>query len=148
MLELKIKTQKKTQGIDITGNVNEALPAGTDGVLFMFCPHTTVALTIGESEQDLLGDLERTATRLLEGCRPFRHARKGNPNAPAHLFGGLMGASGLAPVEDGRLSLGTHQSVILLELDGPKERRVWLQLIKQDVIDGLRMGDGDRECAS
>jgi secondary thiamine-phosphate synthase enzyme len=137
MLELTVKTQQKTQGIDITRAVNEALPAGTDGILFMFCPHTTVALTIGESEDDLVGDLERTATRLLDDCGPFRHARRGNPNAPAHLFGGLMGASVLAPVRDGQLSLGTHQSVILLELDGPKERRLWLQLISQDASAGL-----------
>jgi secondary thiamine-phosphate synthase enzyme len=137
MLELKVKTQNKTQGIDITGVVNEALPVGGNGILFVFCPHTTVGLTIGESEEDLMGDLERTATRLLDDCGPFRHARKGNPNAPAHLFGGLMGASVLAPVRDGQLSLGTHQSVILLELDGPKERRLWLQLVSQDASDGL-----------
>ena len=129
MLELKVQSQRKTQVIDITQAVGEHLPPAAEGVLGLFCPHTTVALVIGEDEEKLLGDLERTAEHLLDHCGPFQHAGRGNPNAPAHLFSSLGGPALWVPVEAGRLCLGTFQRLLLVELDGPKERRVWLRLV-------------------
>lgn len=92
--------------------------------LWVFAPHTTVALLLSEADAAMLADLERTASSLLAPLEPFSHARNGNPNAAAHILSALAGTQLLLPVADGALQLGVWQRLILLELDGPKEREL------------------------
>jgi len=98
-----------------------------EGFCLVYTPHTTAALVIAESEGDLMHDYARMAARLLGPSGPFRHCGHGIPNAEAHLFGALCGCSVLATItEDGRLRLGTFQRIILIECDGPRQRKVWI----------------------
>jgi secondary thiamine-phosphate synthase enzyme len=129
MYDFTVQSERKIQAIDVTGQVAACLPADADGVAHVFTPHTTVALVIGEDEEKLLGDLERTAASLLAHCGPFQHAGRGNPNAPAHLFSSLAGVSLCVPVRAGQLRLGTFQRILLVELDGPKARQVWVSIV-------------------
>ena len=131
MIEITVQSQRKIHAVDITDAVVERLPAGAEGIVHLFCPHTTAALVIGENEEKLMGDLERAAAHLLDHCGPFEHAAHGNPNAPAHILSSIAGCSGGVPGEAGRLRLGTYQRVLLLELDGPRTRRVWIFLPTQ-----------------
>ena len=85
-------------------------------------------LIINEDDAELRVDIANTAAHLLDDLEPFTHARKGNPNAAAHIFSALAGASLTLAVEGGRLALGTYQNVLLIELDGPKTRELTVQL--------------------
>ena len=124
MKQFAVASSKKIEVIDITKQVQDQLAANEQGLCLVYCPHTTAALMIGENEQDLMKDYERVADTLFAGSRPFLHCGRGNPNAEAHIFSALRGCSVLVPVEQGQLQLGGFQSILLFELDGPRERQV------------------------
>lgn len=123
MTPLPITTTRRIEARDVTDAI-EPLADGPDGLLLVSAPHTTAAVILNEADRPLLDDLERTAGSLLEPFEPFSHARKGNQNAAAHLIACLLGGQCLMEVRSGRLQLGTHQRVLFLELDGPRERRI------------------------
>jgi secondary thiamine-phosphate synthase enzyme len=77
----------------------------------------------------MLEDYERVARDLFATWEPFRHRRNDNPNAAAHLLSSIAGTQVLLPVREGSVVLGTWQRVLLLELDGPKTRRIDLTAI-------------------
>jgi secondary thiamine-phosphate synthase enzyme len=99
--------------------------------------HTTTALVVNESEPRLLADIERFFLELAPADRPWLHndlhLRQGIPpdeprNAHSHLIALMLGNHLSLPVTAGRLALGTYQAVLLVELDGPRQREVLLQL--------------------
>jgi len=124
----QIRTPGKVTVVNVTGEVRQALSsAGIGrGLAVVTVPHTTCGLCLNEDEAGLKDDLARVAARLLDPLEPregFHHDRVDN-NARAHLAAVLVGHSALVPVSDGALVLGTWQSIFLLELDGPRERRI------------------------
>jgi secondary thiamine-phosphate synthase enzyme len=123
MTTLTFTSERRIEARDVTAAV-AATADSHHGVLWLSSPHTTVALVVNEADTDLLEDLERLAAELLSPLEPFTHARCGNPNASAHFVAALLGRECLIAVENGQLSLGTHQRVLLIELDGPKQRRL------------------------
>lgn len=123
MSVVEVTTGAGVQALDVTELVQAAAEIA-DGVVWVCTRHTTTAVLVNEADLDLLGDLERTAASLLRPLEPFDHARRGNPNASAHLMAALLGRECLVRVTDGALALGEHQRVLLLELDGPKTRRL------------------------
>jgi secondary thiamine-phosphate synthase enzyme len=123
--EIVIQTRAKEEVQDITAEVNEALRAlgFTAGMVLLFCPHTTAALTVNEAaDPDVRGDFQRALSQMVPSI-PFQH---GEGNSPAHIRAALLGPSLLLPVEGGRLALGTWQGVYFCEFDGPRRRRVWV----------------------
>jgi secondary thiamine-phosphate synthase enzyme len=123
MSRVEVVTERGVEARDITQLVQRAARV-VDGVVWVSCPHTTTAVLVNEADEDLLRDLERMARTLLDPLEPFSHARRGNPNASAHLMAALLGGECLVRVSGGELALGPHQRVLLLELDGPKSRQV------------------------
>jgi secondary thiamine-phosphate synthase enzyme len=108
-----------------------------DGLLVAAGQHTTTALVVNENEQRLLADIERFFLQLVPADRPWLHndlhLRAGIPpdeprNAHSHLIALLLGNHLTLPVVDGRLGLGRYQAVLLVELDGPRQREVLVQL--------------------
>jgi len=108
------------------------------GLLVAVGQHTTTALVLNENEERLLGDIEAFFLALAPPDRRWLHndlhLRQGIPpdeprNAHAHLIAMLLGNQLSLPVVDGRLGIGCWQSVLLVELDGPRHREVLLQLI-------------------
>jgi secondary thiamine-phosphate synthase enzyme len=108
------------------------------GLLVAVGQHTTTALVLNENEERLLRDIEAFFLGLAPPDRPWLHndlhLRQGIPadeprNAHAHLIAMLLGNQLSLPVVDGRLGIGRWQSVLLVELDGPRHREVLLQLI-------------------
>ena len=108
------------------------------GLLVAVGQHTTTALVLNENEERLLRDIEAFFLALAPPERPWLHndlhLRQGIPpdeprNAHAHLIAMLLGNQLSLPVVDGRLGIGRWQSVLLVELDGPRQREVLLQLI-------------------
>ncbi len=123
--EIVVQTKAKEEVQDITAQVNEAIGAlGLgDGLVLLFCPHTTAALTVNEAaDPDVREDFRRAFSQMVPNI-PFYH---GEGNAPAHVRAALLGPSLLLPVEGGKLALGTWQGVYFCEFDGPRRRRVWV----------------------
>lgn len=125
---LRIKTRQKKDIVDLTERLSNAIEqAGVnDGLCSVFVSHTTAAVTTGEigegTEQDLLDVVEAMIPKIR-----FRHAHDPS-HAWSHMASSLLGPSLTIPIADGRLLLGTWQSVLLVELDGPRERTVHVTL--------------------
>jgi len=129
---LQVRTSKRTELIDITRPIEEAVQkTGVgDGVCFVFVPHTTAGVTINENAdpsvpQDILAEMNRRVP--FEG--PYRH-REGN--SPAHIKASLVGFSQVVLVESGKLVLGTWQGIFFCEFDGPRNRKVHVTVIKTE----------------
>jgi secondary thiamine-phosphate synthase enzyme len=129
MPDLKIHTQKTQEMVDITAQVAEVVrQAGVrTGLCMVYVPHATAAVVINENAdpnvcQDILDALGRM---VPEGA--WRHDRVDN-NAAAHIKATILGPSETVPVRDGSLQLGTWQSVMLVEFDGPRERTLIVEV--------------------
>lgn len=123
--EILVQTRAQEAVQDITAEVAAAVQALglRDGLVLLFCPHTTAALTVNEAaDPDVRGDFLRAFSRMIPSIS-FAH-REGN--APAHVRAALLGPSLVLPVEGGKLALGTWQGVYFCEFDGPRRREVWV----------------------
>lgn len=121
-----IATDQKRQIIDITDRVTSVLPKG-DGTAIVFVQHTTAALTTADldpgTDEDLLEFLEKLTPQAN-----WRHPHDPT-HAPDHLLASTIGPSISVPYKDGKLVLGTWQRIILVELDGPRERTVSVHIV-------------------
>ena len=126
--EFRVQTSRKIERLDITKQVEKAARAlGREtGALLVSTPHTTAAVTVGEAwDPDVTGDIERALEAWVPNVR-FDH---GEGNSPAHFLSEAIGNARLVPVEDGRPRLGRWQGVFLIELDGPRERTVRVDVL-------------------
>lgn len=129
MVVLNIKTTSKTEFIDITAKVQEAVGTTglTEGLCMLYVLHTTAAVTINESaDPSVKSDILMVLNEVVPWEAQYRH---GEGNSPAHIKSTLVGASELIAVENGRLVLGTWQGVFFCEFDGPRTRRVLVKVI-------------------
>ncbi|MCF7854447.1 MAG: secondary thiamine-phosphate synthase enzyme YjbQ [Candidatus Pacebacteria bacterium] len=127
-VQLPVKTSKHAEFVDITSDVRDTVPAGFSGICMVFCMHTTAGLTINENaDPSVVSDLLSELERLVPWRNPeFRHMEG---NSAAHVKSSLLGQSVTVPVEDGHLVLGTWQGIYFCEFDGPRSRRVTVQLV-------------------
>ena len=128
---IEIKTGKRVDVVDITSKVKEEVRNGgvSDGVAIVYSKHTTTAITINENESGLKEDILNMLEKIIPAGAGYRHDRIDN-NADAHLRAILVGNSVTVPVSGGNLDLGTWQSILFIELDGPRSRRVGVKVIK------------------
>lgn len=130
MREIIVRTPSREVLVDITSQVEAVVrEAGEDfdGLVHVFVPHTTAGLTINEgADPDVARDIVATLARLIPREGGYRH---GEANADAHIKTSLVGSSATAPVVRGRVRLGTWQSIYLAEFDGPRTRKVWIDLL-------------------
>jgi secondary thiamine-phosphate synthase enzyme len=129
MQRLHIKTHRKREIVDITDEVQSALvkKSVATGVCQLTVLHTTAALTTADldpgTDLDMLDAFEAIIPKLR-----YRHPH--NPaHVPDHILSSLIGTSITQPVESGQLVLGTWQRIILVELDGPREREIVLAFL-------------------
>ena len=127
MRRISLRTERRTQLVDITEEVRSAL-AGADGAAaaLVYVPHTTAGVTINEGADPAVArDLEAALQRIVDDGWPWQHVEDPDgPNAPSHVRGSLVGPQVLVPVEGGRLALGRWQGIFFCEFDGPRERTV------------------------
>ena len=124
MREFSVRTCSRTEFLDITSEVQEAVAAlgVTEGVCTVFVPHTTAAVTINENaDPSVREDIVRTLDKLIPRSGDYRH---GEGNADAHIKTSLVGSSVQVFVTGGRLKLGTWQGIYFCEFDGPRSRKV------------------------
>ena len=128
MHEIALTTEQRTQVVEITRQVQDAL-GGADGAnaALVFVPHTTAGVTVNEhADPAVARDLERAAERLVGDGWGWEHVEAGEENAPSHVRAVLVGPQVLVPLRDGELALGTWQGIFFCEFDGPRERRVYV----------------------
>ncbi|WP_407393020.1 secondary thiamine-phosphate synthase enzyme YjbQ [Methanobrevibacter sp.] len=118
---LKINTERNFEIIDITSKINELIDID-EGIISIFSKHSTSAIVVNENESGLLKDLEFTLNNLITDKYSYSHDRIDN-NAKSHLKSFLLSSSECLPVKNGKLDLGTWQSVFFIELDGPRRAR-------------------------
>jgi secondary thiamine-phosphate synthase enzyme len=132
MTDITIRTKKRLELVDITGEVARAVEQSgvSSGLCNLFATHTTVAVIVSENwDPDVSSDLLRHLERLVPLKGDFRHSEG---NSQAHILSVMLGTSINIPVRDGRLALGRWQGVMLAEFDGPRERTVVASVTRLD----------------
>jgi secondary thiamine-phosphate synthase enzyme len=132
---LKVRTGRRTQLVDVTEEVERAVgkTGVASGVCYVYVPHTTAGVMINEHfDPDVATDLEGVFERLVPRSGPFRH---GEGNSDSHAKAALTGTSLMIFVEEGKLVLGRWQGVFFCEFDGPRERKIWVKIIREDVME-------------
>ncbi len=132
MREISLKTERRTQLLDITAQVEDALN-GTNGAAaaLVYVPHTTAGVTINEDIDPVLAnDLEQAMEKIVEDGWSWRHDDADGPNAPSHVRASLMSPEVLVPLQEGKLALGRYQGIFFCEFDGPRERKVYVTALR------------------
>ena len=131
-----VATEDRLQFMDLTKRVRDMLQRHKikQGLVILNSLHTTTALFINEWQEALLHDLRILLDRLVGHGGGYRHNDPSysdcdRGNADSHLRSLLLGRQLLVPVVDGEMSLGTFESIIFAELDGPRERQIQLQIL-------------------
>ena len=129
MREIALRTERKTQLLDITEQVEQAL-GETNGAAaaLVYVPHTTAGVTINEHADPLVAqDLENALQKIVDDGWDWKHVEDPDgPNAPSHVRASLTSTQILVPLDGGRLALGRWQGIFFCEFDGPRERKVYV----------------------
>ena len=129
MQEINLKTERKTQLLNITEQVQAAL-GDTNGAAaaLIYVPHTTAGVTINEHADPLVAqDLENALQQVVHDEWDWKHTEDPDgPNAQSHVRASLMSPQILIPISDGKLALGRWQGIFFCEFDGPRDRKVFV----------------------
>ena len=129
METIQVSTQSKQDFHDITSQVQDVVDSNgvEDGACLVFCPHTTAGVTLNENwDASVQHDMGVGLNKISPSRSEYRH---GEGNSPAHLKSSLVGASQMVPIERGELILGRWQGIYLCEFDGPRTRKVHVQVM-------------------
>ena len=129
MQEISLQTHSRVEMIDITTAVQKIIQEGEGktGICLVYTPHTTAAITINENaDPDVPRDILAALDKAVPLSANYRHAEG---NSAAHVKSSLVGASEMVMIENGRLVLGTWQSIFFCEFDGPRTRKVSVSVI-------------------
>ena len=131
MQVIKVRSRQREELVEFTEQVQQKLSEleADEGVCFLYVQHTTAGLTVNENADP---DVARDMLHLLRTLIPqhgmgFRH---GEQNSDSHIKASLVGSSVSVPFNEGKLLLGRWQGIFLCEFDGPRERKVVLQIIR------------------
>jgi len=133
---LTVQTESKQQLINVTSRVEECVAKSgiRNGFVGVFSQHTTAVLLVNEWQSALVDDIGEFLHRVVQEGLPYKHNSPlysdcDRSNATSHLRSLLFNNSVMLPVVDGKPILGQFQSVILAELDGPRDRQLKLQIL-------------------
>lgn len=121
---ISVTTTRKMELVDITGLITQELLTAnvSDGICYLFNPHTTAALTINEgADPAVRTDIIKAIGEIIPFDINYQHLEG---NSPSHVLASLFGCSEMIFVENGRLKLGTWQKVFFCEFDGPRSRKI------------------------
>jgi secondary thiamine-phosphate synthase enzyme len=133
-VELRIDTHAHREFIDVTDRVREAIArdGARNGLCLVFSPHTTAGVTLNENaDPDVVEDLLGALQDLVGDERRFKHAEG---NSGGHLLTSLVGPSVTLPLVDGALALGRWQAVYFCEFDGPRQRTLRVQVVRDGSV--------------
>jgi len=134
MPTITISTSKKHELIDITSKVNSIVKDSDvkEGICFLYVPHATAGITINENaDPNIQEDIIKAVNKIVPEHDNYLHDSIDN-NAAAHIKSTLIGVSEYIPISNGELQLGTWQSLMFVELDGPRSgRRIIVEIIRK-----------------
>lgn len=125
---ISVRTSAQTEMVDVTGQVQRELGATEvkDGRVTLYVPHTTAAITINEgADPAVKADILMVLNQIVPWRADYKHMEG---NSPAHVKASLLGAAETVLVSGGRLVLGTWQKIFFCEFDGPRNRKLHLQI--------------------
>ena len=128
--EFNVSSQERYQLIDITDEVEKVVKESgiKDGLVLVFVPHSTAGILLTENEEGLKQDWLVFLKKLVSGLG-FQHD-KIDDNADSHLLSGLIGQEKALPIKNGEIIRGTWQEIFLLELDGPRNRKIIVKIVE------------------
>lgn len=127
--QLTVPTRERSQMVEITSDVQQAVrESGIEsGRVIVYVPHTTAGITINENaDPDVVHDFLKQLDVMVPWEQPFY--RHGEGNSAAHVKASMMGSSVTVLIDGGRLVLGTWQGIWFCEFDGPRTRKVVVQV--------------------
>jgi len=127
--QFSVNTRSLTEFVNVTSQVQNELQRTEvkNGVCTVYVPHTTAGIAINEgADPNVVKDILMAVNKIVPMQDEYTHSEG---NSAAHIKTSLFGSSVQIPVEDGRLTLGTWQSIFLCEFDGPRNRRVIVQVV-------------------
>jgi len=129
--EIELRSERETEFMDITSEVGRIVRESgiKEGIANVFSRHTTTGIIINENEPNIVQDYQELLHNLVPRSLHYKHDQI-DSNAASHLRAALLGPGVVVPVEGGRLSLGTWQRIFLVELDGPRRRKVKVQVME------------------
>jgi secondary thiamine-phosphate synthase enzyme len=130
MREVKVVTGKRNEMIDITSDIQRIVDEEKtqNGIAVVYVPHTTAGVTINEgADPSVQRDIIETLKKIVPESGGYHHSEG---NSDAHIKASLLGSSVTVIIEDNRLVLGTWQHIFFYEGDGPRSRKVFVELIK------------------
>jgi len=127
--EFSVATEKRYQLVNITQEVEEMVEESgiKEGLVLVFVPHSTAGIILTENEERLKNDWLEIFKKLTSGI-DFLHNQI-DDNADSHILSGLVGQGRVLPIKDGKIVRGTWQQILLAEFDGPRERKVIMEII-------------------
>jgi secondary thiamine-phosphate synthase enzyme len=131
--ELSLRTERRTQLVDITEQVRQAVESANGAsAALVYVPHTTAGVTINEGADPLVArDLEAALEKVVDDGWEWKHVEDPDgPNAPSHVRASLINPQVLVPLRDGKLALGTWQGIFFCEFDGPRDRKVYVSTLR------------------
>ncbi len=129
MEQLQIRTHAREEMTDITSAVSKIIHENnwSDGVILLYCPHTTGAVTINEgADPDVVRDITVNMNKLVPHRGDYHHAEG---NSDAHIKSSMFGCEQMVIVEGGNIQLGTWQKIYFCEFDGPRSRKLWVKFL-------------------
>jgi secondary thiamine-phosphate synthase enzyme len=130
--ELTLQTERQSQLVDVTREVQDAVSGERGAAVLVYVPHTTAGVTVNEhADPAVARDFESALARIVPADWGWQHVEEGEENAPTHVRASLMGPSVLVPLrEDGTLALGTWQGIFFCEFDGPRRRSLYVSVLR------------------
>ncbi len=125
---LEVRTADRTEMVNITYQIQSIVEAAgiSEGIVTVYTPHTTAAITINESaDPDVVRDILYETNKIIPLSDNYHHLEG---NSAAHIKSSLFGASETLIIENGRIQLGTWQGIFFCEFDGPRNRKVWIKI--------------------
>ncbi len=130
-MEHTIQTTKHNQMLNITHLIQQDVKDSgvSSGIVTIFIPHTTAAVTINENaDPDVIHDILLGLEKVSPDRREYQHFEG---NSPAHIKASMMSSSSTVIIENGKLKLGTWQGIYFCEFDGPRTRKIYVKIIKE-----------------
>src|SRR5688500_1265733 len=127
MREISLSTDRRTQLVEITDQIQEALDGDAAGAsaALIFVPHTTAGVTINEhADPAVARDFEKALERMVADEWGWEHIEEGEENAPSHIRAALMSPQVRVRMRGGKRALGTWQGSVFCEFDGARTRGV------------------------
>jgi len=127
--KINIKTKSRNELVDITSDIQAVIDESgiKSGVCYVYVPHTTAGVTINEgADPSVARDIQNTLSKLIPHSGHYLHTEG---NSDAHIKSTIAGTSQIIVIDEGKLLLGTWQSVFFCEFDGPRHRRITVKIM-------------------